>query len=303
MSTTVLRELSAADVPAISKLLNARSLELHGESDISEEEIHHWLAMPDIWARVVERDGNLVGYVDVGDEDDQHRRFHVDLRVLDRRAADAALRAAEEYARGRSQGDGLLRAYASSRDDAAREACEAAGLRLVRHSFHMLIDDLSAVPEPTWPAGVSLSTFSPDDEDAVWEAMNDAFADHWDHQPPTPAGREQWRRLMLENPRFDAGLWFLAEADARLAAVSLCGWHWSGDPAFGWVHSLGVRRPWRRRGLALALLQHSFREFANRGATRVGLGVDAENTTGAVRLYERAGMHAVRRNDTWEKAL
>ena len=133
--------------------------------------------------------------------------------------------------------------------------------------------------------------------------MNDAFADHWDHQPPTPAGREQWRRLMLENPRFDPDLWFLAAADGELAAVPLCGWHWSGDPAFGWVHTLGVRRPWRRRGLALALLHHSFREFAVRGATRVGLGVDAENTTGAVRLYERAGMRVARRNDAWEKAL
>ena len=52
-----------------------------------------------------------------------------------------------------------------------------------------------------------------------------------------------------------------------------------------------MRRPWRRRGLGLALLLHSFRDFAARGATRVGLGVDAENTTGAVGLYERAGMH------------
>ena len=56
-------------------------------------------------------------------------------------------------------------------------------------------------------------------------------------------------------------------------------------------------------GLATALLRHSFRDFKDRGATRVGLGVDGENTTGAVRLYESVGMRQVRRNDTYEKNL
>jgi ribosomal protein S18 acetylase RimI-like enzyme len=51
------------------------------------------------------------------------------------------------------------------------------------------------------------------------------------------------------------------------------------------------------------LLHHSFRDFRSRGATRVGLGVDARNTTGAVELYERVGMHVTRRNDTYEKRL
>jgi ribosomal protein S18 acetylase RimI-like enzyme len=54
------------------------------------------------------------------------------------------------------------------------------------------------------------------------------------------------------------------------------------------VHVLGVRPAWRKRGLATALLRHIFRDFQQRGATRVGLGVDGENTTGAVRLYERS---------------
>ena len=69
----------------------------------------------------------------------------------------------------------------------------------------------------------------------------------------------------------------------------------------GWVQGLAVRRPWRRRGLGLALLLHSFRELRARGREHVGLGVDGENTTGAVRLYERAGMHVARRSDTYNK--
>jgi ribosomal protein S18 acetylase RimI-like enzyme len=66
------------------------------------------------------------------------------------------------------------------------------------------------------------------------------------------------------------------------------------------VNELGVRNPWRRRGLGLALLRHAFAELGRLGADRVGLGVDAENVTGALRLYERAGMHVTRRYDTWE---
>ena len=71
----------------------------------------------------------------------------------------------------------------------------------------------------------------------------------------------------------------------------------------GWVSVLGVRPRWRRRGLASALLLHAFGEFHRRGRKRVGLGVDAENTTGAVALYERVGMRPVRRFDTWERPL
>jgi ribosomal protein S18 acetylase RimI-like enzyme len=71
----------------------------------------------------------------------------------------------------------------------------------------------------------------------------------------------------------------------------------------GWVGSLGVLRPWRKRGLGLALLRHSFNEFYRRGKRKVGLGVDAQNLTGALRLYENAGMHVHKAFDQYEKEL
>jgi ribosomal protein S18 acetylase RimI-like enzyme len=69
------------------------------------------------------------------------------------------------------------------------------------------------------------------------------------------------------------------------------------------VRSLGVRRPWRKRGIGLALLRHSFNEFYRRGKRKVGLGVDAQNLTGALRLYENAGMHVDQAFDFYEKEL
>jgi mycothiol synthase len=58
----------------------------------------------------------------------------------------------------------------------------------------------------------------------------------------------------------------------------------------GWVDVVGVRRPWRNRGLGLALLRHAFAEYHRRGVRKVGLSVDAESVTSAPRLYGRAGM-------------
>ena len=71
----------------------------------------------------------------------------------------------------------------------------------------------------------------------------------------------------------------------------------------GWVGSLGVRRPWRKRGLGEALLLQSFYNLHANGYKTIGLGVDAQNPTGATRLYKKAGMHAASEFVTYEKEL
>ena len=129
--------------------------------------------------------------------------------------------------------------------------------------------------------------------------QEETFADHEDH---SPISYEDWRFWSFQEP-FDPELWFLAFGDRELQGICLCRPEWDGDPSFGWVSVLGVRRLWRRHGLGLALLRHAFRELRARGKTRVGLGVDAENETGAVQLYERAGMEVARRRLCYQKAL
>jgi ribosomal protein S18 acetylase RimI-like enzyme len=64
-----------------------------------------------------------------------------------------------------------------------------------------------------------------------------------------------------------------------------------------------VRRHWRKRGIGLALLLHAFGELYRRGQRKAGLGVDAENLTGALRLYESAGMHVHQASDLFEKEI
>ena len=92
-------------------------------------------------------------------------------------------------------------------------------------------------------------------------------------------------------------------AGDEIVGVCLCRSEWQGDSTMGWVSVLGVRSSWRRKGLGRALLLQAFAELRALGKRTVGLGVDGLNPTGAVRLYERAGMRVARRNDQYRKPL
>jgi mycothiol synthase len=282
--------------PSIAALLERHALESFGEPDLSVEEIRSWFSRPKLSIRVAERDGDVVGYMDLAAEDSG--RFPVDLRTLDPEAAELLLREAEQM--GRSEGGQALRAWAQGDDPVVRPVLEAAGWHPIRYSFQMRIELGDDLPEPVWPEGLSTRNMRPGEEERVYEANMDAFADHWDFYR---TAYEDWLGYNVSDHSFEPSLWWLVDDGDELAAFCLNSWHFSGDPQFGWIGSLGVRPAWRRHGLATALLRHSFRDFRARGATRVGLGVDGENTTGAVRLYERAGMSIVRRYDIVEREL
>ena len=137
------------------------------------------------------------------------------------------------------------------------------------------------------------------DERVVYDLHQDAFQDTWEHfhRP-----YEQWDHWMIRGGDLDPSLWFLAADGDEVVGIALCR-DAETEPDLGFVSILAVRRAWRGRGLGLALLRHAFAAFHRRGKRRVGLGVDAESPTGAVRLYERAGMSVVRRFDIYEKEL
>ncbi|HDL85358.1 MAG TPA: GNAT family N-acetyltransferase [Candidatus Acetothermia bacterium] len=113
----------------------------------------------------------------------------------------------------------------------------------------------------------------------------------------------RWRHQIEHDPDFDPSLWFLAMEAEKIVGVSLCWAKAHEDPNMGYVGMLGVRRPWRRRGIGLALLCHSFGALYLRKVRKVGLNVDAASLTGATRLYERAGMRIDRHSYAYEKEL
>jgi ribosomal protein S18 acetylase RimI-like enzyme len=182
-------------------------------------------------------------------------------------------------------------------NDVAATLLEAEGYRYARRFWEMEIELGEEPAPPRWPDGVRIATLRVGQERSVFDAMQDAFAEHWGF---VEYPFEDWRSWFVERETFDPSLWFLAWADDELAGASLCR---ARDDSVGWVNALGVRRPWRRLGLGLALLRHSLGEFRRRGLTRAGLDVDSENVTGATRLYERAGMRVSRYADAYQKVL
>jgi GNAT superfamily N-acetyltransferase len=161
-----------------------------------------------------------------------------------------------------------------------------------RTGLRMVIDFKEPPAEPEWPEGIRVQTLiRGEDERRVIQAVYDSFSDHWGFVPePFEAYLGRWLHFMDHNPDLDPALWFIALDGEAVAGMSLCFEKSQDDPGLGWVGTLGVCRPWRKRGLGLALLRHSFCELYRRGQRRVGLGVDADSLTGATRLYLKAGM-------------
>jgi mycothiol synthase len=176
---------------------------------------------------------------------------------------------------------------------------EKHGYKQIRSSWRMAIELHEAPAAPEWATGITVRTLASDMNllPAVYLADEEAFKDHWGHMPMS---FEEWQHVAVNRENFDPTLWFLAMDGEQIAAVALCQ---DEKEAGSWVHSLGVRRPWRQKGLGMALLRQAFGEFYRRGLRNVYLGVDAQSLTGATRLYERAGMHVVRQYNTYEKEL
>ena len=155
------------------------------------------------------------------------------------------------------------------------------------------------LPAPEWPDGITVCTYRrEEDEKAVYDAHQEAFSEESDFEKDP---YDEWIHWSYREP-FDPALWFIATDGDEIAGIALCRPERGGDFNVGWVNILGVRKPWRRRGLGKALLEHAFREFRARGKTRAGLGVDGRNEE-ALALYGRAGMEVERSFTRYERPL
>lgn len=302
-----LRAPTLADAEAVVSVLDAHAAVTSGLRTTAEEVRGWWTAasFDMAWqARVARAEGVVVGYADVGDPNGDASQFWIDLRVPDsgrRLGADELLLGhVLAQAASRAAPGAILRAFCSAEESHTIALLERHAFHVVRHSVRMTKGLTDPVVEPRWPNGIRVRTADPQaDLRPVYDTYHEAFADAWGGvDQPYDDFVHDW-----SVQRFDPELWFLAEEGSELAGVALCLPQRGGEPDLGWVSVLGVRRPWRRRGLGRALLLHAFGELKARGKTRVGLGVDAESPTGAVRLYESVGMIVTRRSVTLERPV
>jgi ribosomal protein S18 acetylase RimI-like enzyme len=204
----------------------------------------------------------------------------------------------------------VLQHFAWSTNQDAARLFTAHGFQLVRSQYIMRIDFDRPPQSPTLPDGITIRPIAgggangEKEERAALFTAHQAFKDHWGNTNQSfEEYYRRYRRYIENNPYYDPALQFLALDGEDIAGVSLCSLHTDEDPDMAWVGTLGVLRPWRKRGIGLALLQHSFCEFYRSGKKRAGLQVDAGSLTGAVRLYERVGMRVLRKLDIYELEL
>jgi mycothiol synthase len=298
------------DLNTVSELLQVCDIAEYGVPDVMPDELRAMWQAPsfhlDTDAVMVKAPNNqLVGYADM--EQRQHTKLFTYVRVRpgyeNQGIGEQLLQLAEAWGRQQmAEADPeariTLNSWASSKNEAMQQLLERAGFKAIRHNWRMEIEMEAAPAEPLWPAGISVRTFQPGMDRQVFEMIDTAFQDHWGH---LPGNFEDWRHWMIGKETFDPTLWFLAFEGEQIAGGALCADNI--DTNTGWVDQLAVLRPWRRKGVGLALLQQAFGEFYKRGRHKVGLGVDSQNLTGAVRLYERADMHVARQYISYQKEL
>jgi GNAT superfamily N-acetyltransferase len=165
----------------------------------------------------------------------------------------------------------------------------ASGYEPARWFIDMVRPTLDGVVERPMPDGLELRPVTPDQHETIWLANREAFRDHWGGSDESI---EQLRRI-LDDPDTDTGLWLIAWDGDEVAGGVWNEIRPAENEAFGirrgWLDSVFTRRPWRRRGLAVALIGRSLSLLRERGMTSAILGVDADNPTGAYGLYEAAG--------------
>ncbi len=187
--------------------------------------------------------------------------------------------------------------------DAARLA-ERAGLHRARWMSIMRRDLSRPIPEAVAPQGLRLVPFSAELDEPLRLAHNEAFTEHWGFQPHD---RQTWQTWSTGHRNFRPDWSFALLDGEEIAAYALSAgyeqdWEAQGYTE-GWTSKLGVRAPWRRRGLAKVLLAASLEAFRRDGMQYGGLDVDSENPTGAVSLYTGMGYEVLRRSVAWQLDL
>ncbi len=181
---------------------------------------------------------------------------------------------------------------------------ESFGLRVMRHSPHMVYQPLENLAHPHFPSGIEVRPYikGQDDESAL-AAFNEAFADkrwfvpetleNWVHWFNSSAFREDFSTVALDGEEV-VGLCLCTGDEERIERLGR---------KDGYVDTLFVRPAYRRRGLGTALLLAGLRGLRDAGMESATLDTDTDNPTEPTRLYERVGFKELWRWVTYGREM
>ena len=300
------RPACPADLDAVVGLLRASELADHGKVTADWDQIVRFLwrdpgfALPDD-ARAAEIGGAVIGFVSVFPEDDERHEPFGSMAIVDPalRGTDAvgAFLIGWSMARARDCGAHALRHHVQRGDAERRALLQARDFRRVRSMFTMHRDLPAVEADPPAPDGIRIVTLAEHpDVEALHAVDQESFEEHFGFAPET---LEAYRARRIDVEDHDPSQWFIA-LHADEVVGFLCQITGGDVPQ---VAQLGVRKPWRGRGIGSALLRRSFSDIAGRGGREVTLWVDSENATGAVGVYEGVGMRPLVITDVYETDL
>ena len=223
------------------------------------------------------------------------------LRWLEARLREVA--AAEQHPPERPK---FFQAYSDVNVIGTVALFESEGYAPVRYSYEMLRPSLDDIPDFPLPDGLEVRPARPEHYRAIWDANVEAFRDHWGYSEPT---EEDYQGYVESKTYFQPELWQIAwdtatgEVAGQVKTYILEAANEKYNRLRGYTEGISVRRPYRRRGLARALIVRSLRAQRDRGMTESALGVDSENLSGATRVYEDCGFRTVKRFATFRKPM
>ena len=208
-----------------------------------------------------------------------------------------------QAARAHPEGKKLLRVWATDKEYGALALFAAAGYEPVRHFIAMTRPIDTPLPDAPMPHGLTVRPVRPDHIRPIWQARDEAYRDHWGYVPSTEGDYLRWTQDRLFAPH----LWRVAWDSDQVAGIVLNRLDQARNVKYqrkrGYTQDVFVRRPWRRRGLARALLVQSIEMFRGMGMQETALGVDTQNPHGALRLYESVGYRESKRHTFFNKKM
>lgn len=176
----------------------------------------------------------------------------------------------------------------------------------IRYIVDMLRPDLENIPDFPMPEGLEVRKVLPEHYRAIWDANEEAFRDHWGY---SQSSEEDYQAWLSDKNVFQPNLWQIAwdvntnEIAGQVRTFINAAENEKYNRKRGYTEFISVRRPWRKRGLARALIGQSLRVQKEQGMTESALGADSENISGATRVYEDCGFQVTKRNTIYRKPM
>lgn len=177
------------------------------------------------------------------------------------------------------------------------------GFKAVRYGFEMVRPLSDPIEEKPLPEDLDVRPVLPEHYRAIWDANQEAFQDHWGYSPAQEEDYQRW----LNESIFQPDIWQVAWDGDQVVGMVLNFLMEAENAKYnrkrGYTEDICVRRPWRKQGVASALITRSLKMFKEMDMTEAALGVDTQNISGALRLYESLGFQPVKRHTTYRKPM